>query len=100
MTRTAGRCCLWVGLLPLLAPPPLRADDVSPPLSRFDGAGDLLPHGALARLGSLRLRHPNSFPELAAHPLGESLAVDLERSVQLWNLRTGALLWHTDRLPD
>lgn len=57
---------------------------------RFDLASDLLPPGALARLGSLRLRHGGRVNSLAFTPDGKGLLAGAEDgSLVLWDPVTG-----------
>jgi RNA polymerase sigma factor (sigma-70 family) len=60
----------------------------SPP--RRDLHGDPLPPGALARLGTLRLRHPFAGPVVVL-PDGRSVA-SIGQMVKVWDLATGKLL--------
>ena len=65
----------------------LRAD---PGPVRFDQLGDPLPPGAVARLGSSRLRHAGQVYSLAFAPDGKTLASGgADRMVRLWETATG-----------
>jgi RNA polymerase sigma factor (sigma-70 family) len=57
---------------------------------RLDLHGDPLPPGAIARLGTVRMRHPLAGP-VAVLPDGRSLA-SIGRTVKVWDLATGKLL--------
>src|SRR2546426_778692 len=52
---------------------------------------DALPPGALARLGTLRLRHANKINAVAFSPNGKSLAsaASNEPTARLWDVATG-----------
>jgi WD40 repeat protein len=78
---------------------------------RTDRYGDPLPEGALARLGTLRLRHPGGISSLAYSPDGKMLAVftfdfggyrglgwseKLKRAVHIWDPRTGKRIHRLD----
>jgi WD40 repeat protein len=65
---------------------------------RLDLRGDPLPEGALARLGTLRLRHPLA-DHIAYTPDGRQLITSGDDgTVRVWEAATGKLL-HTRRLP-
>ncbi len=78
MRPSLFRCCLLtaVFLLPGLGPA-LHAEDEKPEEqpkpAAMDLYGDPLPPGAVARLGTLRLRHPGMAAVLAFGPKGRSL---------------------------
>jgi WD40 repeat protein len=60
--------------------------------ARTDLYGDPLPPGALARLGSLRLRHGNAAPTALAFPPGGKQLVSAgggDRTLRFWEARTG-----------
>jgi WD40 repeat protein len=65
---------------------------------RLDLHGDPLPEGALARLGTLRLRHPLA-DHISYTPDGRELVTSGDDgTVRVWEAATGKLL-HTRRLP-
>src|SRR5439155_17182152 len=66
-------------------PSPLRAD-------RY---GDPLPAGAVARLGTVRLRHPG---QLVFSPDGSTL-VSFFRDIHFWDVATGKVLRPFPELP-
>ena len=57
--------------------------------ARVDAAGDALPTGAVARLGTVRLRHPDWVRSLAASPDGKLLASGGEWRIRIWELPSG-----------
>jgi WD40 repeat protein len=86
---TARRLSLACCFCALLAGP---ASAVGPPPRHVDRRGDLLPSGALARLGTGRLFHRGA-TWLAFSPDGKALASAGETDVRVWEVRTGRLLW-------
>lgn len=72
--------------------PVVVADDAAP--SRVDLQGDPLPPSAVARLGSMRLRHDTSLGNhpIAFSPDGKILATGTPQSVRLWSTETGKLM--------
>src|SRR5262249_38575806 len=57
---------------------------------RIDHLGDPLPPGAVARLGTTRLRHANWVNAVAFAPDGKTLAsASWDRTIRLWDLATG-----------
>src|SRR6516162_674932 len=65
-------------------PPPT---DVKP---RVDYSGDLLPAGAMARLGTVRFRQGNIIHALAVSPDGKTIAsAGYPKTIHLWDTATG-----------
>ncbi len=56
--------------------------------------GDPLPAGAVLRLGTIRLRHPESVLSVAFSPNGQTLASvgAMDPQIRLWDARTGRLV--------
>ena len=54
--------------------------------------GDPLPPGAVARIGTVRMRHPSDLSQVALSPDGKLLVTKAERSLRLWNGETGKLI--------
>jgi WD40 repeat protein len=84
---SATFCLALVPATTALAQPVRQAAPV-----RLDRYGDPLPEGALARLGTIRLRTPNGPRHLAFTPDGRSLAGSDGQEVYFWDVRTGKLL--------
>jgi WD40 repeat protein len=62
---------------------------------RTDRYGDPLPEGAIARLGTLRLRHCSQVTSVAYSPDGRLLATGgFDNQVRLWRASTGKELFH------
>jgi WD40 repeat protein len=58
--------------------------------ARVDRQGDPLPAGALARLGTLRLRHGTNVTQVAFLPGGKAmLTVSQDNVVRLWDMESG-----------
>lgn len=63
------------------------------PSVRRDRYGDEMPVGAILRLGTVRLRHPEYLTSLAFSPAGDLLATGCaDGVVRLWDTATGKLL--------
>jgi RNA polymerase sigma factor (sigma-70 family) len=63
------------------------------PPKRVDRRGDPLPPGAIARLGTLRLRHSGMVDSVVFSPDGKTLASgDSNGEMRLWDAATGELL--------
>jgi RNA polymerase sigma factor (sigma-70 family) len=83
-----------------LARPPVPAPEASEagardeqPPPRTDFAGDPLPPGALARLGTLRLRHAANACSLGFSPDGKTLiSGGHDNTVRIWDAATGKLV--------
>jgi len=56
-----------------------------------DRFGDLLPAGAVERLGTLRMRYPSGFADLGYLPGGRGL-IAVGRTVQIWDLESARLV--------
>ncbi len=54
-----------------------------------DAHGDLLPEGAIARIGSSRFRHGSEIQYIAYSPDGRTLASVAVRNLRLWDAATG-----------
>src|SRR5262245_31580169 len=83
MARVGGVVLLVV----CLAAPASLPGDKAP---RTDRHGDPLPEGALARVGSVRLRHASAVGGLAFSPDGKVIATGgYDEAMYLWDARTG-----------
>src|SRR5882724_1190443 len=81
--------CCWQSIAdhnPTAAAQPVSGVSKSRPTDCY---GDLLPPGAVSRLGTIRLRHPGGAGALAFSPDNELLASGTGHSVRLWELKTG-----------
>jgi WD40 repeat protein len=68
-----------------------------PPDAGLDLYGDPLPIGAIARLGTVRYRHPGWHKRVAFLPDNETFITGTEdNSIRVWNARTGSLLHEFD----
>jgi hypothetical protein len=68
----------------------VKADTQKP--GRTDLYGDLLPPGALVRMGTVRLRHLPGGVSTAFSPDGNILATADGNALRLWNMASGKLL--------
>src|SRR5262249_5691694 len=78
--------------------PPAAGDDKAAapatPTARTDRHGDPLPQGAIARLGTVRLRTPNESHALAYSPDGRTLMAGGPGGARFWDATTGRPLSH------
>jgi RNA polymerase sigma factor (sigma-70 family) len=65
--------------------------------ARTDAAGDPLPEGALARIGTVRFRHPDHVSRLAITADGKVLLSQAVDGIRTWNVATGKELNHFHR---
>src|SRR5436309_16060178 len=78
-------CCLRESSPPASQPGPIRDQG-----GRKDVNGDLLPAGALARIGSVRLRHGSEVEGLAFSADGKVLAsAGHDSTIRIWVVATG-----------
>jgi WD40 repeat protein len=81
-----GLCALGTG-------PRALAGEKAAERPRVDAAGDPLPPGAVARLGSLRLRHGATLMSAAISPDGRRAAsTGTDRSAYVWDIPSGRLV--------
>jgi WD40 repeat protein len=64
-------------------------DEPGKPTPRRDRAGDPLPMGAAARLGTTRLRHTDLISALAFSPDGKTIFAAGRDAIRLWDAETG-----------
>ena len=58
-----------------------------------DPSGDLLPKGAIARMGSIRLRHATWLTAVEFSPNDQRIAsADSNRTIRIWDAKTGRML--------
>jgi WD40 repeat protein len=83
---------LWVGLMVLGGPAGSQQPKEGKPAGQpgLDADGDPLPAGAVARLGTARLRHAGRITDLRFTPDGKALlSASNDGSVRLWDAATG-----------
>jgi WD40 repeat protein len=92
--------CLLIVCLCGAQSPPVPPASVSSPKddkTKLDRYGDPLPPGAVARLGTLRLRHQAEIREVATSFDGQLVAsVGLDGTVRLWESRSGKQIHRMD----
>src|SRR5947209_8027512 len=82
-------CLGFAFIQPVFSEPPLESSADNRPAG-VDRYGDPLPAGAIARLGTVRLRHCQPIAALAFAPDGKTLATLAENNaVRLWDAVTG-----------
>src|SRR5579883_187941 len=84
------RVALAIGLW-LLAAPMLAAEKAQP---RSDALGDPLPVGAIARLGTVRLRHGDYLRSIRFTPDGKTLISLGSDGIRVWDAATGKPIRH------
>jgi WD40 repeat protein len=90
MIRTSIRLAVLVGLLTIILVLSHKASGAEPPSKpAVDLYGDALPQGAVARLGTMRLRHTGGIWSVALNPDGSLLVTTEYGAVHLWNAKTG-----------
>jgi WD40 repeat protein len=97
MTPHLGRLVFVIGLAvssqqPAFGQPPAKAGGTGAAAQRprTDSQGDPLPPGAVARLGTVRWRHPGGITAIAFAPDGQSLATGgSDQTVRLWEVASG-----------
>jgi WD40 repeat protein len=83
---------LTVDLIPLPAQTPATVENKAPLVDSF---GDPLPDGAIARLGTVRLRHGGDVHWLAFSPDGKALLSNGgDRQLRIWEVASGKELLH------
>jgi WD40 repeat protein len=92
-SRLLIRCALLLALLGMNSARGQtagREKEADPP--RTDRYGDPLPPGAVARLGTIRLRQPGGVRGIAYSPDGKHLASVGDGTLRIWDARTGKQL--------
>jgi WD40 repeat protein len=93
LTRLAPALLLPLGLCALGAGPRPPAGEKVPERPRVDAAGEPLPPGAVARLGTPRLRHGATLMSVALSPDGRRAAsTGTDRSAYVWEIPSGRLV--------
>jgi WD40 repeat protein len=82
---------MGVTLSCLAADPPVKPEPAKPALDLY---GDPLPQGAIARLGSVRFRHPWFVDEVTFSEDGKLLAASGPGGLIIWDRATGRKLHH------
>jgi RNA polymerase sigma factor (sigma-70 family) len=86
---------------PPAGPPPAGEAPAERPRAKVDAAGDALPPGALARLGTLRWRHGPRVSAVAFAAGGkEVVTAGPDGVVRAWDAADGKELRHVGSLPD
>src|SRR5262245_39795082 len=81
------KCWVPAALLIALLGGLVQADEKK---ARTDAHGDALPEGAVARLGSARLRHGGQVSLVAPLPDGKTfLSAGADFTVRIWDIATG-----------
>jgi RNA polymerase sigma factor (sigma-70 family) len=103
----AGGLAAGLGLTARQAPTPAPTtrsaaptEEVASGPARIDRYGDGLPDKAVARLGTVRWRHPGEAYELAFSPNGKTLVAVCSDEVMLWDTASGKTIhrWKRDEL--
>jgi WD40 repeat protein len=88
MSRQHGVLLVLVSAT-LAAQPSVAADTKKPTESRTDRYGDPLPTAAVARLGTVRLRHSGEVGSVAISPDGKLIASSASWDTKVWDAATG-----------
>src|SRR5262249_11684733 len=94
--RMSPLICRWLALSFLLSLTGVVSAGEA--VQRLDAHGDPLPDGALARHGSVRLRHNGDIALLAFPPDGKSiLSLGTDSTFRRWDLATGREQWRFEK---